>query len=414
MLTMLMENAGTTGLIIRRTFKQLDGNHVRPLFRQFPEMRNWYNKSENVLYLPNASQLMFGHSEHEDDVFQYQGQEFDCIFVEEVTQFTEFQWQMISTSNRTSKPGVKPVMWATGNPGGVGHLWVKRLWVDKLFDNEIEDAENYEYIPAKVYDNPALMAADPAYIKILKAIKDEHLRRAYLDGDWDIYPGQYFSMWQNSEIVKPSFEIPSDWQLYGALDYGEVAPASFGLYAIDYDGVVWRIMEYYQGERTGAEHAREIRHRIESCPFTGGRPPSLIYADPSMWTKRRLHEKYTKSPTDVFQEEGLYLTRANNDRINGWRACKDALVHGTFKVFEGWNDHFVRTVPALPRSEKNIEDLNTEAEDHAADEWRYGMIHFYRPMARDLEEMYGNGQDILDDLDSDGKSVGRYHITQMN
>ena len=98
MLIMLMENPGSTGLLIRRTFKQLDGNHIRPLFRQFPKIRNWYNNSEGVMYLPNGSELMFGHAVHEDDVFNYQGQEFDFVAVEEVTQFTEFQWQYISSS----------------------------------------------------------------------------------------------------------------------------------------------------------------------------------------------------------------------------------------------------------------------------------------------------------------------------
>ena len=99
LLTMLLENPGTTGLLVRRTFKQLIGNHIRPLFMEFPKLQDWYNKSEGVLYCENGSQLVFGHCEHEDDVFQYQGQEFDYVAVEEVTQFTEFQWQMLSKSN---------------------------------------------------------------------------------------------------------------------------------------------------------------------------------------------------------------------------------------------------------------------------------------------------------------------------
>ena len=102
MLAMLLQNPKTTGLLVRRTFKQLDGNHIRPLFRQFPEMRSWYNKSEGVLYLPNNSEWQFGHCEHEDDVYQYQGQEYDYVGVEEVTQFTEFQWELLTTCNRTS------------------------------------------------------------------------------------------------------------------------------------------------------------------------------------------------------------------------------------------------------------------------------------------------------------------------
>jgi len=216
MLIMLMENPGSTGLLIRRTFKQLDGNHIRPLFRQFPKIRSWYNKSEGVMYLPNGSELMFGHAEHEDDVFNYQGQEFDFVAVEEVTQFTEFQWQYICSSCRTANKGIKPVMWATGNPGGVGHAWAKRLWVDRRFEGA-EEADDYSFISAKVFDNPALMEADPRYVMSLKNIKDESLRKAYLNGDWDIYQGQFFTQWNKAKIETKSFEIPASWPLYGAL-----------------------------------------------------------------------------------------------------------------------------------------------------------------------------------------------------
>ena len=409
MLIMLMENPGSTGLLIRRTFKQLDGNHIRPLFRQFPKIRSWYNKSEGVMYLPNGSELMFGHAEHEDDVFNYQGQEFDFVAVEEVTQFTEFQWQYICSSCRTANKAIKPVMWATGNPGGVGHAWAKRLWVDRRFEGA-EEADDYSFISAKVFDNPALMEADPRYVMSLKNIKDESLRKAYLNGDWDIYQGQFFTQWNRAKIETKSFEIPASWPLYGALDYGEMAPTSFGLYTVDFDGNVYRLMEYYQGDRSASQHAEEIVNRIKGFPYTAGRMPIMIYADPSMWVKRRLTEQMTKSAADVFTDYELPITRANNDRINGWRICRDSLLHEQFYTFEGWNDNFMRSVPALPRADKNPEDLDTHAEDHAADEWRYGMVHLYRHAEHKDDPIVGSGQNILDALPGRPAHSGRYHV----
>ena len=409
MLAMLMKYPGTTGLLIRRTFKQLAGNHIRPLFMQFPEMRDWYNKTDGVLSLPNGSELLFGHSEHEDDIFAYQGQEYDFIGVEEVTQFTEFQWEMLTTSSRTSKMDVNPVMWATGNPGGVGHAWVKRVWIDRRFE-EFEEANEYTFIPATVFDNKILLTADPKYIKILQSMKNEELKRAYLHGDWDIYPGQYFSQWNRSDIEVKSFEIPQDWPLFGSVDYGESSPTSFGLYTVDYDGIVIRLFEYYRAGLSASQHAEEIKLLIEGFVYTEGRWPDLVYADPSMWVKRRVDEEAVNdTASGMFAEKGVHLTRANNDRINGWRICKDALVHDRFKAFESWNDNLFRTIPALPRDDRKPEDVDTHAEDHVADEWRYLMVHCYKPVYEEDEfDTRGRMAEVIKELTKPDRRKSRY------
>ena len=175
----------TTGLLIRRTFKQLSGNHIRPLLRAYPWIKHngYYNKTDQIITFPNRSELVFGHCEHEEDVLNYQGQEFHDIAVEEVTQFTEFQWDALKQSNRVSDTVLKPCMWATGNPGGIGHLWVKRLWIDRLFQRG-EDPEDHVFIPAKVWDNVAVVESDPDYVRTLIAMKDPMLRQAYLEGNW--------------------------------------------------------------------------------------------------------------------------------------------------------------------------------------------------------------------------------------
>ena len=257
------------------------------------------------------------------------------------------------------------------------------------------------------------MTADPNYVQVLKNMKDKALRLAYLNGDWDIYPGQFFHSWNRDVIIEPSFRIPIDWPLYGALDYGESNPTSFGLYTVDYDGCVHRILGYYQADRAASQHAEAILELIRNCPFTEGRRPHYIYADPSMWTKRRVSELHAKSASDEFLERGLFITRANNDRVSGWRICQDALIHDNFRVFDGWNDAFLRTVPSLPRDDRNPEDIDTHTEDHAADEWRYGMIHMYRPYKYDeIPTNRGTFNEIVEPLTRPNK-YGRYGKRKM-
>lgn len=396
---------GTTGLLLRRTFKQLNGNHIIPLLMQFPRLKDWYNKSEQALFIPTEpeSVLFFGHCEHETDVFQYQGQAFDDIAVEEVTQFTEFQWQMLTTSLRPSGLAVAgseispPVMWATGNPGGIGHTWAKNLWIDRTSIQK-GDEKKYLYIPARVYDNQALMTADPEYERSLRAISDPNLRKAYLDGNWDVYPGQFFYMWRRDQILCKSFWIPPSWKVFGAIDYGESAPTSYGHYAVSHTGVIYRLWGYYQANRSASEHASEIRSRINACPFTGGRRPSAIFADPSMWIKHRLDTARGKSRADVFAEHGVFLTRANNDRVAGWSRVKDVLTHEAFHAFDGQNEAFMRTVPGVPRDEHNWEDVDTDSEDHCADEFRYAVMHIWKPRGLSVPEDDGTGEALLKEL----------------
>lgn len=128
--------------------------------------------------------------------------------------------------------------------------------------------------------------------------------------------------------------------------------------------------------------------------------PEVVYCDPSMWVKRKLSDTYSKSPSDFFQDQGLYVSKAVNDRVPGWRICKDLLSQKKFKIFEGWNDDFVRTVPSLPRSKTNPEDLDTRAEDHAADDWRYCAMHVWNPIEPEAmpEKQDFEGGSVLDIL----------------
>ncbi|MEG0703451.1 MAG: phage terminase large subunit, partial [Christensenella sp.] len=181
---------GIQMLLLRRTLPELRENHVVALVKLLKGVAR-YKESTREFIFPNQSRLKLGYCDTEKDVLQYQGQAYDVIIMEEATQFTEFQYQTLTESNRSSgmcAEKFSPRMYLTCNPGGVGHAWVKRLFIDKDYIGS-ERAEDYAFIPAKVYDNKHLMEKDPEYVRVLENISDPARRAAMLDGDWDIFIG---------------------------------------------------------------------------------------------------------------------------------------------------------------------------------------------------------------------------------
>jgi hypothetical protein len=403
------------GVLIRRTYPELDEilNRSRQIFRAaYPDAE--YKVGRHEWIFKNGATLKLRHLENEADADHFQGLEFSIILWDELTSWPDMKaYHKLKACLRSSAEIPTKRIRASGNPGGPNHNNVKAYFIDAAPESTIvegDDGMKRMYIRSLVTDNKILLDKDPGYIKRLEGVGDEQLVKAWLEGDWDSFVGQYFTNWNEQKVAVPSFEIPDHWPLFGGLDYGEAAPTSYGLYTVDYDGNVYRICEYYQANATASQHAANIAQMIEACPFTGGRYPQATYADPSMFVKRRLSEVINHSPADVFAEQGIFLTRANNDRITGWRVVNDALIKERIYCFNGWNDALMRTMPSLPRSSKNPEDLDTTAEDHAADELRYAMMHVYKPHQQTEPEPYeGTGQEAIDQLmDGAGRRSGRY------
>ena len=166
--------AGIKILIVRRSFQELRDNHILPLQIELRDIARWKEQEKRFIF-PNGSYIRFGYCSAERDVLQYQGQEFDIIFIDEATQLTEFQFQTFKGCLRGANDFPKR-MYLTCNPGGVGHAWVKRLFVDRQYRGD-ERADDYEFIQAKVTDNPVLMEKDPEYIHMLESLPYE-LREA--------------------------------------------------------------------------------------------------------------------------------------------------------------------------------------------------------------------------------------------
>ena len=225
-----LHQPGLNLLLLRRTLPELRENHLVPLLSELGKAVD-YNGTERVFRFPTGSRLRLGYCDKEGDVYQYQGQEYDVIGLEEATHFTEEQMQFLTTCNRTVKAGFKPRMYYTCNPGGPGHGWVKRLFIDRRYQPGEEPSE-YAFIPARIWDNPVLLQGDPGYVKQLQALPED-LRRAYLDGDWDVLSGQFFREFSRGRHVCDPFPIPDWWRRFRSIDWGYNDPCAVLWHGVD-------------------------------------------------------------------------------------------------------------------------------------------------------------------------------------
>lgn len=377
------EWAGIKILIVRKTYRELINNHIVPLQAMLPRSLARYNKADKVFTFKNGSTIWFGYCANDGDLDQYQGAEYDVIFIDEATQLKELWIKKINLAVRQPN-GLPKRTYYTCNPGGVGHNYIKRLFVTRKYeDNEIP--ENYSFTQARVYDNHALMEQNPEYLAELDALPPK-LREAWLNGSWDIFDGQFFEefrddpdhykdrMW--THIIEP-FNIPDSWTIYRSFDWGYAKPFSCGWWAIDHDGVAYRILELYGCTKTPNEGLKwtpdkvfaEI-HRIEmEHPWLKGKRIQGV-ADPAIWDAES-----GESIAEVAARHYVHFTKADNKRLAGWmqvhyRMAFDENGYPMMYIFNNCKG-FIRTIPLLQYDEHKVEDLDTDGEDHIADEVRY-------------------------------------------
>jgi hypothetical protein len=226
------EVPGANTLLLRRTFSELEQTLLLYFRRDIPrELYKSYNESKHLATWWNDSTTRFGYCQSEADVYQYQGAEFLFIGIDELTLFTLRQWQFLTSRNRCPVPGAFACMAGATNPGNIGHAWVKALWIDKEPASGMEhpeefDASDYDFIPARVSDNP-IYAGDKSYLKSLRSLPS-HLKRAFLDGDWDVYAGQYFDRFDCAKHVVRAEQIDWKpwWPRWISIDWGFEHPAA--------------------------------------------------------------------------------------------------------------------------------------------------------------------------------------------
>jgi hypothetical protein len=217
---------GSDSLLLRRTFPELESSLLAYFRRDVPRsMYRKYNESKHIVTWKNGSTTRFGYCRNENDVYQYQGAEFLFIGVDELTHFTLKQWQFLTSRNRCPVQGSVPCMAGASNPGNIGHAWVKALWVDHLpppgYERpELYDAADYRFIRARLADNP-IYANDTEYRRTLEALPD-HLRRAFLEGDWNVFAGQYFDIFDvGRHTARPEdLRLEPWWPRWISIDWG--------------------------------------------------------------------------------------------------------------------------------------------------------------------------------------------------
>lgn len=405
-----LTHAGIRVMILRRTIKELENNHIFPLQKALQGIAK-LKKDERRFVFDNGSSIAFGYCDNDGDAEQYQGAEFDVLFLDEATQLKEDWIRRLGACVRGVNDFPKR-MYYTCNPGGVSHMYFKRLFIDRRY-LEGENPEDYVFIQSLVDDNHALMKADPFYKKSLESLQPR-LRRAWLEGRWDVFEGQVFEEFTDNprhyqdrrwtHVIEP-FDLSrreyKNWTYYRSYDYGYARPFSCGWWAVDPDGTLYRFMELYgctgvpnQGVRWDVERQfKEIAEIERTHPYLKGKQVFGI-ADPSIW-----RSDVGESIAECAMRHGVFFTPGDNHRIPGWMQCHSRLtfdengVPGMY-VFSTCR-HFIRTVPALTYSTVNVEDVDSDLEDHVADEWRY--LCMARPMKGREERREGKKEVMFSD-----------------
>ena len=394
---------GTSGAIFRKSFPELDGNHIRPLLTSYPNLRQYWHESKKLLSLPNGSTLQFCHCSTDDDVHLYQGREFGDLAIDEVGQWQESTFRTLLGSNRSSVPGFKPRCILTGNPGGIGHSWLKRLFIERNF-NERERPEDYHFIQALVGDNQALALYDPEYVNRLLSEPNEALRKAYLYGSWEIQAGQFFTeISRDVHLIKP-FNIPAHWTKFGAYDYGYSHPAAFGWFACDEDGNVYLYREFVKAGLRIDQFANELLKFPDTAKL------DTIVAGHDAFAKRgAFNAGSAPSVSEEFSRHGIYMEHAKIDRVQGaaqlrnylaWQNLSDGRKLPRFFIFNNCTITF-NALSAAQHDPDRVEDvLKVDASygdpmtgDDAYDMARYGLMS--RPiLAEPIREINKDIQSI--------------------
>lgn len=355
----------------------------------------------------NGSKIHLCHCQYEKDVTKYQGAEIHVLLIDELTHFTEKIYRYLRGRCRLGSlkipdkyKGLFPRIINGSNPGGIGHNWVKNTFVDQtspmsiVRQSKTEGGMLRQYIPAKLSDNPALLENDPDYSDRLEGLGNPELVKAMKDGDWNIVAGGMFDdVWKESTHVIQSFEIPRSWRIDRSFDWGSSRPFSVGWWA-ESDGTniagqptyprgtLFRIAEWYgwngkpnEGSRMlASEIARGILKKESEMGLAGrvrsGPADSAIFD--------------TQNGVCIAEDMariGVRWERADKgpgSRKNGWEYMRKIMKSSlqfpiedpAFFVFDTCRN-FIRTVPVLPRDEKSPDDVDSDAEDHIADETRY-------------------------------------------
>ena len=367
---------GSKQLVLRRTFAELDKSIIRTSLALFPNSIYSFNSSSHTGKFKNGSCIDFGYCANENDVYQYQSAEYDCIRFDELTHFTEAQYVYLISRVRGANSFPKQIKSST-NPGGVGHMWVKGRFVDPSPDRRAflgDDGMRRIFIPSLLDDNAFLTRSDPDYKKRLLALPERE-RKALLYGDWNIFEGQYFTEFRHDKHVCEPFEIPQSWRKYRTVDYGLDRLACLWI-AISHEGEAYVYREYCESSLPIGDAARAICERTPK-----GEDIYATLAPPDLFSRS---QETGKTKANLFSENGVTFTKTANDRETGWLCIKELLSDRgngpKLKIFRSCTE-LIRCLPALIIDKVRPTDCSTEPHEitHAPDALRGFAIFYARP-----------------------------------
>jgi hypothetical protein len=409
-------------LLLRRTFPELEASLITYFRRDVPRwFYESYNESKHVITWHNGSTTRFGYSAGENDVYQYQGAEFLFIGIDELTLFTLGQWQFLTSRNRCVVPGTTPNMAAATNPGNIGHAWVKALWVDRRPAPGMDrpgqyDPSDYAFIRATIADNP-LYRNDAEYLKTLNALP-RHLRQAFLEGDWNVFAGQYFDLFDVRRHTARAEQLGLEpwWPRWISIDWGFEHPSAVYWHAgagsgfrspVDSTGVQTPDRTGSGAGRTGSgaghtgsENGRGVityREFVQNHLSPGmlaqaivernkGEKIQSIYLSPDAFAHHTSELTIADQLGEVLARYGLpQPIPADDDRVGGWMLIYQMLQDDRWLIA----DHCERLIDCLPtlvRDPANVEDVQKMDGDDPADGARYGLKSRLGPGRAPIEQ----------------------------
>jgi hypothetical protein len=372
-------------LLIRRTMPELRDliSKSQLLYSKAYPGAKW-REQEKEWRFPSGAKIEFGYAENMTDVLRYQGQSYTWIGIDELPQYPSPDiYNFLRSSLRSVDKDIPVYLRATGNPGNIGSQWVKEMFVDpaepnSAFEIKIDTPVGVKtitrrFIPAKLQDNPYLMQTDD-YYAMLASLPDTQ-RKQFLDGDWDAYEDSAFPEFSRSVHVVEPFEIPKGWYRFRAADWGYSSPACVLWFAVDYNNNLWVYRELYTSKITADVFARKVIE-LESGEYI-----QYGVLDSSTWAKRG---DVGPSIAETMIQQGCrwrQSDRSPKSRISGKLEIHKRLsMNGKEPGLRVFNNcrNLIRTITTLPVDDKNPEDVDTNAEDHAYDALRYGCMS--RPM----------------------------------
>jgi len=407
---------GSDSLLLRRTYPELESSLLAYFRRDVPRnLYRSYSESKHVVTWLNGSTTRFGYCRNENDVYQYQGAEFLFIGLDELTHFTLKQWQFLTSRNRCpaklyAEGGnvgrrILPCMAGASNPGNIGHAWVKALWVDHQpppgFERtELYTKDDYDFIRAKLSDNP-IYANDAAYHRTLEALP-EHLRRAFLEGDWNVFAGQYFDVFEfgRHTVRAEQLRLEPWWPRWISIDWGfqhpsavywhcavpgyrnsksETRNTALGSSSFDFrfssadaeTAAQPRIVTYREFVQSGLS-PRMLAQGI--AERSGRERISDVFLSPDAFAHRTSEASIAEQLGEVLTASGLPRPApADDDRVGGWQLVYQLLESDAWLITENCAK-LIDCLPQLVRDNRRVEDIRKVDGDDPADAARYGLV----------------------------------------